>query len=64
MWCDLQQGNRDRLPVKESKLFLTFSSLLQPQSTLWVSTRMELYLDIAFFWRSIITTAAIPKREG
>lgn len=64
MWCDLQQGNRDRLPVKESKLFLTFSSLLQPQSTLWVSTRMELYLDIAFFWCSIITTAVIPKREG
>lgn len=21
MWCDLQQGNRDRLPGKETKLF-------------------------------------------
>lgn len=42
MWCDLQQGNRDRLPGKESKLFLTSPApLLQPQPTLWVSTKME-----------------------
>lgn len=34
MWCDLQQGNRDRLPGKGSKLFLTFTtSPTAPAST-------------------------------